>query len=150
MRSASAQLPTHSAWLKAATPLGQSLLGGCAAKWLAVAVGQYVYFRNHGQAFIFPETARKRSAFNYFLRQTGFSRRIFSFNAPVWSVSVETLTYAAFFLVVRQFGFNPIIALGVGLLKLDPFSSSRRMGFPNLCLEWGLFFFSVALRSSST
>ena len=25
--------------------------------------------------------------------------------------------------------------------QLDPFSSSRRMGFPNLCLEWGLFFF---------
>ena len=27
LRSASAQLPTHSAWLQAATPLGQSLLG---------------------------------------------------------------------------------------------------------------------------
>ena len=27
LRSASAQLPTHSAWLQAATPLGQSLRG---------------------------------------------------------------------------------------------------------------------------
>src|SRR3954453_2489580 len=34
LRSASAQLPTHSAWLQAARPLGQSLLGGCAAKWI--------------------------------------------------------------------------------------------------------------------
>ena len=34
LRSASAQLPTHSAWLQAAMPLGQSLLGGCAAKWI--------------------------------------------------------------------------------------------------------------------
>jgi hypothetical protein len=34
LRSASAQLPTHSAWLQAGTPLGQSLLGGCAAKWI--------------------------------------------------------------------------------------------------------------------
>ena len=34
LRSASAQLPTHSAWLQAATPLGQNLLGGCAAKWI--------------------------------------------------------------------------------------------------------------------
>jgi hypothetical protein len=33
LRSASAQLATHSAWLQAGTPLGQSLLGGCAAKW---------------------------------------------------------------------------------------------------------------------
>jgi iron(III) transport system permease protein len=32
--SASAQLPTHSAWLQAAMPWGQSLLGGCAAKWI--------------------------------------------------------------------------------------------------------------------
>src|SRR5580692_2054530 len=34
LRSASAQLPTHSACLQAATPLGQNLLGGCAAKWI--------------------------------------------------------------------------------------------------------------------
>ena len=33
LRSASAQLPTHSAWLQAAMPLGQRLLGGCAARW---------------------------------------------------------------------------------------------------------------------
>src|SRR5262245_39837009 len=36
LRSASAQLPTHSAWLQAPTPLGQSLLGGCAAKWITM------------------------------------------------------------------------------------------------------------------
>jgi hypothetical protein len=34
LRSASAQLPAHSAWLQAATPLGQGLLGGCAARWI--------------------------------------------------------------------------------------------------------------------
>ena len=34
LRSAIVQVPTHSAWLQAATPLGQSLLGGCAAKWI--------------------------------------------------------------------------------------------------------------------
>jgi hypothetical protein len=34
LRSASAELPTHSAWLQAATPLGQSLLGRCATKWI--------------------------------------------------------------------------------------------------------------------
>src|SRR5262249_4699989 len=33
LRSASARLPAHSARLKAVTPLGQNLLGGCAAKW---------------------------------------------------------------------------------------------------------------------
>ena len=38
LRSASAQLPTHSAWLQAAMPLGQSLLGGCAAKWITTTV----------------------------------------------------------------------------------------------------------------
>jgi hypothetical protein len=32
LRSASARLAAHSAWLQAAMPLGQSLLGGCAAK----------------------------------------------------------------------------------------------------------------------
>ena len=34
LRSASAQLPTHSAWLQAEMPSGQRLLGGCAAKWI--------------------------------------------------------------------------------------------------------------------
>ena len=34
LRSAIAQLPTQSAWLQAAMPLGQSLLGGCAEKWI--------------------------------------------------------------------------------------------------------------------
>jgi hypothetical protein len=30
LRSTSARLSAHSAWLQAATPLGQNLLGGCA------------------------------------------------------------------------------------------------------------------------
>jgi len=34
LRSANARLADHSAWLQAAMPLGQSLLGGCAAKWI--------------------------------------------------------------------------------------------------------------------
>src|SRR5262249_18707817 len=34
LRSARARLPAHSARLKAITPLGQNLLGGCAAKWI--------------------------------------------------------------------------------------------------------------------
>ena len=33
-RSAIARLPSHSAWLHAGTLLGQSWLGGCAAKWI--------------------------------------------------------------------------------------------------------------------
>jgi hypothetical protein len=35
VRSDSAQLRVHSAWLKAATPLGHNLLGGCAAATLS-------------------------------------------------------------------------------------------------------------------
>ena len=34
LRSANARLAAHSAWLQAAMPLGQKLLGGCAAKWI--------------------------------------------------------------------------------------------------------------------
>ena len=43
LRSANARLAAHSAWLQAAMPLGQKLLGGCAAKWITrlilIAVG---------------------------------------------------------------------------------------------------------------
>jgi hypothetical protein len=39
-RSAIPWLPSHSAWLHAGTPLGQRLLGGCAAKWIRT---QYEY-----------------------------------------------------------------------------------------------------------
>jgi hypothetical protein len=34
LRSAIARLRSHSAWLHAAMPVGQSWLGGCAAKWI--------------------------------------------------------------------------------------------------------------------
>jgi hypothetical protein len=34
LRSASARLAAHSAWLQAGMPLGQRLLGGCAARWI--------------------------------------------------------------------------------------------------------------------
>ena len=41
--SANARLAAHSAWLQAAMPLGQKLLGGCEAKWITrlilIAVG---------------------------------------------------------------------------------------------------------------
>ena len=106
---------------------------------LAVALGQYVYFRNHGQAFIIPDNSAKAFGFQLFLASNWFTE-VFSFNAPIWSVSVEIFTYAAFFLVVRQFGFNPIIALGVGLLSWALLRLSPHGLSPSV-FECGLFFF---------
>jgi peptidoglycan/LPS O-acetylase OafA/YrhL len=114
---------------------------------LAVAVGQYVYFRNHSQAFIFPDNSANAFSFQLLLASNWFTQDL-SFNAPIWSVSVEILTYAAFFLVVRRFGSNPFIALGVGLLswtllKLWPRSPSQSV------FECGLFFFLGGAASST-
>jgi peptidoglycan/LPS O-acetylase OafA/YrhL len=73
---------------------------------LLVAVLQYVYTQRHGHAFIY----QFNNLYHFGLQlpmasQWGFQRGP-SFNDPIWSVSIEVLLYAAFFLLVRFTGFS--------------------------------------------
>jgi peptidoglycan/LPS O-acetylase OafA/YrhL len=76
------------------------------ATLFAVAALQWAYVRSHGQFFIFDDNSPRAFAGQLLMASNWFSWQHFSFNGPVWSVSVEVLTYVCFFLVARLFGAN--------------------------------------------
>lgn len=90
---------------------------------LIVAVGQAVFHAQLGDFFVFP-----RNDAYHFLLNLGFVSgwglaHGFSFNAPVWSVSVEVLLYAIFFVVCRAGWHRPLaliafVLLGIGLREV--------------------------------
>lgn len=67
---------------------------------LLVVFLQWVAIRLHGQAFVYPMNDVYHFFLNLFLVVAWGFQKGFSFNAPVWSVSVEVLLYALFFLLV--------------------------------------------------
>jgi peptidoglycan/LPS O-acetylase OafA/YrhL len=106
---------------------------------LVVALGQYFYVRGHGAAFIYPDNGATSFTYHLFFASNWFTSEL-SFNGQIWSVSVEILIYMAFFLIVKQFGCGPIVALIVGLMSYV----LLKLGLPWLnpsVFECGLFFF---------
>lgn len=79
---------------------------------LLVALMQYLYIRSHGQNFIYPNNSAGAFVAQFFFASNWFSWQTFSFNGPVWSISVEILIYFAFFWTIRAFGAAPVVATG--------------------------------------
>jgi peptidoglycan/LPS O-acetylase OafA/YrhL len=82
---------------------------------LFVAAGQLLFERFHGRPFVYPENDLR-----HFLLQLSFAsswglERGFSFNGPIWSVSVEVLLYAAFFIFCSFFRPRIATALAVAV-----------------------------------
>jgi peptidoglycan/LPS O-acetylase OafA/YrhL len=68
---------------------------------LLVAAGQWFFLDRRGSSFIYPFSDGYHFALQLaFASSWGFERG-FSFNGPVWSVSVEVLLYAAFFFMCK-------------------------------------------------
>ncbi|USX21915.1 acyltransferase [Oxalobacteraceae bacterium OTU3REALA1] len=86
------------------------------ATLLLVALLQALYAGGHGHYFVY----RDNSA-GAFLLQLGLASHWFypltgfSFNAPIWSVSLEVLAYALFFLWSRHAGTGPLATLAAAL-----------------------------------
>jgi peptidoglycan/LPS O-acetylase OafA/YrhL len=70
---------------------------------ILVAVGQYVYYISHQTAFIYIWNKPIWFASQLLFASNWFSRQPESFNAPIWSVSIEILIYLFFFLIARTF-----------------------------------------------
>lgn len=68
---------------------------------LAVAAGQYWYMSRLGTYFIYPFNDPFHFLLNLVFAPSWSFEHGYSFNAPVWSVSVEILLYTLFFLVCR-------------------------------------------------
>ncbi len=70
---------------------------------LVVLAGQQIIQRQTGSYFVYPKNDLYHFVLNLFFASTWGVERGFSFNAPIWSVSIEILLYALFFALSRKF-----------------------------------------------
>jgi peptidoglycan/LPS O-acetylase OafA/YrhL len=81
------------------------------ATLLYVCACQFVYTMTTNTYFVYPINDTYHFLLNvFFVSAWGFEKG-FSFNSPVWSVSVEVLLYAMFFVFCRAFNRNLIALL---------------------------------------
>lgn len=81
------------------------------ATLLLVAVLQPVYFAQHGFYFVYQNNDVPHFVAQLFMASDWLPPRSESFNGPIWSVSVEVLDYAIFFLALRLVTASPLFNL---------------------------------------
>lgn len=69
------------------------------ATFALVAMLQFFYARDHASYFVYPDNDLYHAALNLLLASAWGFEKGWSFNAPIWSVSVEVLLYGVFFLL---------------------------------------------------
>ncbi|MGJ4947838.1 acyltransferase family protein [Bradyrhizobium sp. HKCCYLS20291] len=79
------------------------------ATLLLVTALQAIYFANHGFFFVYQTNDAFHFGLQLFLASEWLPSSGLSFNGPVWSVSVEVLVYAAFFLTLRYLRASPLV-----------------------------------------
>jgi peptidoglycan/LPS O-acetylase OafA/YrhL len=109
-----------------------------------VAVLQYCYFRSHGQYFIYRDNSVSAFIEHLLFASNWIKTQTLSFDAPVWSVSVEILVYFGFFAVVRAVGPAPATALAVCGLSwvLDHVNFNYIIPVNSAVLKCALLFFA--------
>jgi peptidoglycan/LPS O-acetylase OafA/YrhL len=97
-----------------------------------MALMQYVYFSQHSTYFVYPY-----NDLYHFLLQLGFAsnwgvQRGDSFNGPIWSISIEVLVYALFFISLKYASKRTIFIGGVALAAalIQVFKVSEHPLFP--------------------
>jgi peptidoglycan/LPS O-acetylase OafA/YrhL len=90
----------------------------------AVAALQWVYVDRHGESFVY-----QNNDFAHFAAQLAMASswqipsgpHTYSFNGPIWSVSLELIAYFAFFVVARRFGSSlaTVISMLVAVVFVD-------------------------------
>jgi len=103
---------------------------------LIVAILQFFYFFRENVAFVYPSNDLFHFILNVFFASSWGFESGWSFNAPVWSVSIEILLYIIFFIVVF-FGQGGVkFSLLVSIASIILFTLTQFMLFRGL----GLFF----------
>jgi peptidoglycan/LPS O-acetylase OafA/YrhL len=75
------------------------------ATLLLVAALQAIYFHRHGYHFVYPDNGWRSFGLQLFLGSHWLSPLVgYSFNGPIWSVSLEVLAYLFFYLWSRRCG----------------------------------------------
>lgn len=87
------------------------------ATLLLVAGLQILYLQTHESSFVYGNTDWRHFIPQLFLA-SNWGGQGFSFNGPIWSISVEVLIYLFFFLVARYLGASLFISIAVLLICL--------------------------------
>jgi peptidoglycan/LPS O-acetylase OafA/YrhL len=98
------------------------------ATLLLVAGLQWLYLRHHSAYFVYPLNDTYHFILNLFFAPAWGLEKGFSFNAPIWSVSVEVLLYGMFFCVARLLPARAIYALLLAIAGLYLQSYSALIG----------------------
>lgn len=118
---------------------------------LLVAGGQ-LWFRTHtGSYFVYEFNDTWHFLLNLLFAPSWGLERGFSFNGPVWSVSVEVLLYALFFLICRKLPIRaPLLLLfsACGLFLLAPLYLPLGRGVGSFFLGGCMFLLYQALSGS--
>ena len=77
----------------------------------AVALLQYCYFDRYGAYFVYHINDLQHFMLHLFFASNWQPDDPLTFNGPVWSVSIEILLYAAFYLVCRYGSIRPAVLL---------------------------------------
>jgi len=97
------------------------------ATLLLIAALQIIYFSNYGNYFVVHNNDLKHFFLQIFLA-SNWGGQGFSFNAPIWSISVEVLVYLFFFLVLRYIGkavwVTLLVLLICGFIKFNNLTES--------------------------
>jgi peptidoglycan/LPS O-acetylase OafA/YrhL len=97
------------------------------ATLIIIAALQIIYFGEHGSYFVEHNNDIKHFILQLFLA-SNWGGQGFSFNAPIWSISVEVLVYLFFFLVLRYLGkavwLTLLVLLIGGLIKYQNLTES--------------------------
>jgi peptidoglycan/LPS O-acetylase OafA/YrhL len=93
-----------------------------------VAGLQWLHMRNHGAYFVYQINDAYHFILNLFFAPAWGLEKGFSFNAPIWSVSVEVLLYALFFCMAKLLPIRAIYALLLAMVGLYIQSYSALIG----------------------
>lgn len=85
------------------------------ATLLLVAFLQFAYFRQTGMQFVYQHNGLHQFVLQLFMASNWFTP-VESFDGPIWSISLEVLVYALFFLTVRYVSKSAFLIAMVALL----------------------------------
>ncbi len=83
------------------------------ATLIVVAILQIVYFAMHNDYFIYPANDLPHFLLQLVFASNWWGSTAWSFNGPIWSVSVEVLAYAFFFVIIRFLKPSWLLCLAV-------------------------------------
>ncbi len=72
---------------------------------------QGIYFSTHQSYFVYTDNDLNHFMLQLFMASDWGFQNGYSFNGPIWSISLEILVYLLFFLTVRTFGPSPLVSL---------------------------------------